>query len=64
MGKLIVYGELMLGIALILGAFVEIAAFFGALMNWNYLMAGKASTNLMLFAVAILLILAWKVAGY
>ncbi len=62
--KLVVYGELLVGIALILGAFVGIAAFFGALMNWNFLMAGTASTNPVLFTVAIVLILAWKVAGY
>ncbi len=64
MGKVIAYGELLVGIALILGAFVGIAAFFGAFMNWNFLMAGTASTNPMLLAVAVLLILAWKVAGY
>jgi thiosulfate dehydrogenase [quinone] large subunit len=54
----------LIGIALIIGAFVGIAAFFGALMNWNYIMAGAASTNGLLLVVAILLVLAWKVAGY
>ncbi len=63
-GKLVAYGELLIGIALIIGAFVGIAAFFGALMNWNYIMAGVASTNALLLVVAILLVLAWKVAGY
>lgn len=63
-GKLVAYGELIVGIALILGAFVGIAAFFGAFMNWNFMLAGTASTNPMLFTVEILLILAWKVAGY
>ena len=58
------YGELLIGIGLIIGAFVGIAAFFGALMNWNYIMAGAASTNGLLLVVAILLVLAWKVAGY
>lgn len=62
--KLVAYGELLIGIALVVGAFVGIAAFFGALMNWNFMMAGTASTNPMLFLLAILLILAWKVAGY
>jgi thiosulfate dehydrogenase (quinone) large subunit len=41
-----------------------IAAFFGAFMNWNFLMAGTASTNPLLFVLALLLVLAWKVAGY
>ncbi len=63
-GKLVAFGELLVGIALIVGAFVGIAAFFGGLMNWNFMMAGTASTNPVLFFVAIVLILAWKVAGY
>ena len=41
-----------------------ISAFFGAMLNWNFIMAGAASTNAVLFTLAILLILAWKVAGY
>jgi thiosulfate dehydrogenase [quinone] large subunit len=62
--KLVAYGELLVGIALILGAFTGVAAFFSGLMNWNFMMAGSASTNPMLFLVAVGLILAWKVAGY
>lgn len=60
--KLIVAGELLLGIALILGAFVGIAAFFASFMNWNFMMAGTANTNPVLFTLSILLILAWKTA--
>ncbi len=63
-GKLIAYGELLVGIGLILGAFTGIAAFFGALMNWNFMMAGAASINPVLFSIAIGLVLAWKVSGY
>ncbi len=62
--KVIVFGEILVGVGLIVGAFVGIAAFFGALLNWNFIMAGAASTNGMLFVLAILLMLAWKVAGY
>ena len=62
--KLVAVGELLVGVALIVGAFVGIAAFFGALMNWNYVMAGTASTNGLLLVGAIVLILAWKIAGY
>lgn len=62
--KLVVAGELLVGISLILGAFVGISAFFGALLNWNFIMAGSASTNGALLMLAILLILAWKIAGY
>lgn len=62
--KLIVFGEILVGIALIVGAFVGIAAFFGGLMNFNFMLAGSASTNPLLFLAAVLLILGWKVAGY
>jgi thiosulfate dehydrogenase [quinone] large subunit len=62
--KLVVFGEVLIGIALILGAFVGIAAFFGATLNWNFIMAGTASTNALLFVIAIVLMLAWKVAGW
>ena len=63
-GKLVAYGELLVGIALILGAFTGIAAVFGGLMNWNYIMAGTASTNGLLFLCEVGLIVAWKVSGY
>jgi thiosulfate dehydrogenase [quinone] large subunit len=63
-GKLVMFGEMLIGIALILGAFVGIAAFLGGFMNWNFIMAGTASTNGLLFALAVLLVLAWKVAGW
>jgi thiosulfate dehydrogenase (quinone) large subunit len=62
--KLVAVGELLVGVALIIGAFVGIAAFFGAFMNWNFIMAGSASTNGFLLVALILLVLAWKVAGY
>lgn len=62
--KLVVFGEMVIGILLILGAFTGIAAFLGGFMNFNFMMAGSASTNPLLFTISILLILAWKVAGY
>jgi len=49
---------------LLVGALVGVAAFFGALMNMSFLLAGSASTNPVLFTMAIGLMLAWKVAGY
>jgi thiosulfate dehydrogenase [quinone] large subunit len=64
MGGLVAYGELLVGVGLILGGLVGIAAFFGALMNMNFMLAGAASTNPVLFFLAVGLILAWKVAGY
>lgn len=60
----IMFGEFLVGVALILGAFVGIAAFFGSFMNWNFIMAGSASSNGLMLTMAILIILAWKVAGW
>lgn len=62
--KLVAYGELLVGIALVLGAFTGIAAFLAGFMNWNFMMAGSASVNPVYFVVAVGLILAWKVSGY
>jgi thiosulfate dehydrogenase (quinone) large subunit len=60
----ITLGEIAVGIGLLVGALVGVAAFFGALMNMSFLLAGSASTNPVLFTMAIGLMLAWKVAGY
>ncbi len=60
----VAFGELLVGIALILGLFTGIAAFFGGFMNVNYLMAGTVSTNPFLFVFATWLVLAWKTAGW
>src|SRR4051812_12066902 len=59
---LVAFGEMAVGIALLVGALVGVAAFFGALMNMSFLLAGSASTNPVLFTMAIGLMLAWKVA--
>lgn len=61
---LVAYGELLVGIALIIGFLTGIAAFFGVFMNANYLFAGTVSTNPELLLLGILLMLAWKVAGH
>ena len=61
---LITFGEIAVGLGLIFGCLTGIAAFFGALMNMSFLLAGSASTNPVLFTMAIGIILAWRVAGY
>jgi thiosulfate dehydrogenase [quinone] large subunit len=63
-GKVVAVGEVLIGVALILGLFTGLAAFAGGFMNWNFMMAGTASTNPLLFALAVLLIMGWKVAGH
>lgn len=61
---LIVFGEIAVGLGLLTGTLTGVAAFFGALMNMSFLLAGSASSNPVLFTFAIGLILAWRVAGY
>ncbi|HEY7418879.1 MAG TPA: DoxX family protein, partial [Ktedonobacteraceae bacterium] len=61
---LITFGEVAVGLGLIVGALTGIAAVFGMVMNLNYLLAGTVSTNPILGFLAIFLILAWRVAGY
>lgn len=64
MGKVIAFGETAVGIGLIVGLFVGIAAAAGGFMNMNFMLAGSASSNPVLLMLAILLILAWKTAGH
>ena len=62
--KIIAVGEVLIGLGLIFGALVGIAAFFGTLMNFNFQLAGSASTNPVLFGLGVFLVLGWKVAGF
>ncbi|WP_161884224.1 DoxX family protein [Deinococcus alpinitundrae] len=61
---IVAYGEVLVGVALILGLFTGIAAFFGGVMNASYLLAGTVSTNPLLFILATWLVLGWRVAGW
>ena len=61
---LVTFGEILVGLALILGLFTGIAAFFGAFMNASFIFAGTAGANPLMFILAILVIFAWRVAGY
>jgi thiosulfate dehydrogenase [quinone] large subunit len=61
---LVTYGEILVGIALIVGLFTGIAAFFGSFMNANYLLAGTVSSNPVLFIIATWIVLGWRVAGW
>ncbi len=60
---LIAFGEFFVGVALIVGAFTGLAAISGVFMNFNFMLAGTASTNPVLFLLGLLLLLAWKVSG-
>jgi thiosulfate dehydrogenase [quinone] large subunit len=62
--KVIAVGEFLVGIGVIVGGLVGIAALFGATMNVAFLLSGSASTNPVLLLSAIFLVMAWKVAGW
>jgi thiosulfate dehydrogenase (quinone) large subunit len=61
---LIVFGEMAVGLGLLVGALTGFAAFFGALLNMSFLLAGSSSTNPVMFTLAVGVMLAWRVAGY
>jgi thiosulfate dehydrogenase [quinone] large subunit len=61
---IIVFGELAVRLGLLLGAFTGLAAAGGLLMNTAFMLAGTTSTNPLLAIIGVLLILAWKNAGY
>lgn len=63
-GHIIAYGEILVGVALIAGLFVGIAAFFGIFMNTNFMLAGTVSLNPILFILTLGILMAWRVAGY
>ena len=48
----------------IVGAFVGLAAMGGLMLNLAFLLAGTTSTNPVLAVLGVLLLLAWKNAGY
>ncbi|MGG4104231.1 DoxX family membrane protein [Paenibacillus lautus] len=58
------FGEVLVGLGLILGLLTGIAAFFGGLMNASFLFAGTVSSNPLFFILATWLVMAWKVAGW
>ncbi len=62
--KVITAGEILVGLGLLLGAFTGIAAFFSGFLNWNFMMAGTASSSPVMFPLAVFLVLAWKIAGW
>ncbi len=64
MSKAIALGELTIGIALILGLFVGVAAFAGGMLTMSFGLAGVAGVNPVFFLAEVLLILAWRNAGY
>lgn len=62
---MVAYGELLVGIALILGIFTHFSVLMGITMNLAYLFAGTTSTNPNMLVVGMVVLLAGGVAvGY
>lgn len=64
LGPLVAVGEVVIGIALIVGLFTGIAAFLGSVLNFSFVFAGTAGVNPAMLLVSGLLILAWRNAGW
>jgi thiosulfate dehydrogenase (quinone) large subunit len=62
--KLVSLGELLIGVALILGFLTGFAAGAGLLLNLTYMFTGSAGVNPMFGILSVLLILAWRNAGW
>lgn len=61
---LVATGEFLAGVCLILGLFTGIAALAAAFMNFNFMLAGSAGVNPLYFLLGMLLVMAWKNAGW
>jgi thiosulfate dehydrogenase (quinone) large subunit len=62
---MVAFGELLVGVALILGIFTHFSALMGIVMNLAYLLAGTTSTNPNMLMVGLVTLLAGGVAvGY
>ncbi len=64
LAPVIAAGELLIGLGLIFGLFTAIAALFGGMLTMSFGLAGVAGVNPLFFLVEVLLILAWRNAGY
>jgi thiosulfate dehydrogenase (quinone) large subunit len=61
---LVTWGEVAVGLGVLIGALTGIAAGFGVLMNLNYLLAGTVSINPILGMFGLFLCFAWRVCGW
>jgi thiosulfate dehydrogenase [quinone] large subunit len=63
-GRIISIAELLIGVALILGLLTGAAAFGGLSLNIVYMFSGSAGVNPAFAILAVLLVLAWRNAGW
>jgi len=61
---IVTWGEVAVGLGVLLGILTGIAAGFGVLMNLNYLLAGTVSINPILGVFGLFLCFSWRVCGW
>jgi thiosulfate dehydrogenase [quinone] large subunit len=61
---IVAYAEFLLGICLIVGLFTGIVGLLLALMSFSVMLAGFAGVHPVYFALALVLVMAWKNAGW
>jgi thiosulfate dehydrogenase [quinone] large subunit len=64
LAPIVAYAELLLGICLVLGLFTGIVGLLLAFVSFNVMLAGFAAVHPLYFALALLLVMAWKNAGW
>jgi thiosulfate dehydrogenase [quinone] large subunit len=62
--KVLAVGEVLIGVALLLGIFTGIAAAAGLVLNFSFVFSGSAGVNPAFMIVGLLLVLAWRNAGF
>jgi thiosulfate dehydrogenase [quinone] large subunit len=62
--KVIVFGELAVGLGLLFGALTGFAAAGGIVMNTAFMFAGSLSSNPLLLLLEVLIVWAWRAAGW
>jgi len=61
---IVTWGEVAVGLGVLVGILTGIAAGFGVLMNLNYLLAGTVSINPILGVFGLFLCFSWRVCGW
>jgi thiosulfate dehydrogenase [quinone] large subunit len=64
MAPMVAIGQLVIGILLLAGAFVGVAAFLGVVLNFSFVFAGSAGVNPLFLIIGLLLMLAWRNGGW
>ncbi|MEH7453868.1 DoxX family protein [Gottfriedia acidiceleris] len=60
---LVPYGELLVGIGLLIGCFTKTAVFFGMMMNFSYMFSGTTSTNPQMVLLSMFILVSAMNAG-